>query len=113
MNVVDTAALPALRRGGRRRRGRHDGFIGVRPENVVVRPAGAGRLAGRVDLVESLGADTLIYANVAGSTPDGVQIVAAQSERTRLHAGDAVGLDIVPSSFHLFDRQGRTVSASL
>jgi multiple sugar transport system ATP-binding protein len=90
--------------------GGHDGFIGVRPENVVVRPAGEGRLSGRVDLVESLGNNTLIHANVPGSQPGGVQIVAAQSARTHLHAGDAVGLDIVPASFHLFNRQGQTVA---
>jgi multiple sugar transport system ATP-binding protein len=40
-----------------------------------------------------------------------VQIVARQSERTPLHPGDAVGLDIAPASFHLFDRQGQTVAA--
>jgi multiple sugar transport system ATP-binding protein len=76
----------------------------------MVRPAGEGRLAGRVELVESLGANTLIYANVAGSGgPEGVQIVAAQNTRTTLHPGDMVGLDIAPASFHLFNRQGQTV----
>ena len=111
MNVVDTAALPALRDvvGAA---GAPDGFIGVRPENVLVRPAGSGRLPGRVELVESLGADTLIYANVGGQGPNGgVQIVARQNERTPLRAGDLVGLDIAPASFHLFDRQGQTVAA--
>ena len=107
MNVVDTATLPNLREvvGAANA---PDGFIGVRPENVIVRPAGAGKLAGQVELVESLGADTLIYANVGGA--GGVQIVARQSERTSLHPGDAVGLDIAPASFHLFDRQGHTVA---
>jgi multiple sugar transport system ATP-binding protein len=109
MNVVDTAALPALREvvgAGNA----PDGFIGVRPENVIVRPAGNGKLSGRVELVESLGADTLIYAHVGG-TGQGVQIVARQSERTALHPGDMVGLDIAPASIHLFDRQGHTVAA--
>jgi multiple sugar transport system ATP-binding protein len=109
MNMVDTAVLPAVVGGD----GKHDGFVGVRPENVRVLPAGQGRLAGRVDLVESLGNNTLIYANVAASTPRGVQIVAAQGNRTTLHAGDAVGLDIPPSSFHLFDRQGRSMANAL
>jgi multiple sugar transport system ATP-binding protein len=109
MNIIDTAALPAVNAVVGAGAG-HDGYIGVRPENVVVKPAGEGRLNGRVDLVESLGNNTLIYANVAGSQAGGVQIVAAQSTRTHLHAGDAVGLDIVPSSFHLFDRQGQTVA---
>jgi multiple sugar transport system ATP-binding protein len=110
MNVVDTAKLPALREvvGAANA---PDGFIGVRPENVLVRAAGAGKLSGRVELVESLGADTLIYAHVGNGDGQGVQIVARQSERTQLHPGDPVGLDIAPASFHLFDRQGRTVVA--
>src|SRR5450631_4002264 len=61
MNMIDTAKLPALRDvvGATHA---PDGFIGVRPENVIVRAAGAGKLAAQVKLVESLGADTLIYA---------------------------------------------------
>jgi len=88
-----------------------DGFIGVRPENVLVKPAGAGQLAGQIELVESLGANTLIYANVAANGQGGVQIVALQNTRSSLHPGDTVGLDIAPASFHLFDRQGRAVPA--
>jgi multiple sugar transport system ATP-binding protein len=109
MNVIDTTTLPALRDvvGAANA---PDGFIGVRPENVMVRAAGAGKLTGQVELVESLGADTLIYAQVGGATK-GVQLVARQSERTALRPGDAVGLDIAPASFHLFDRQGHTVTA--
>ena len=111
MNIVDSGALPAIREAAGVD-ALADGFIGVRPENVLVRPAGSGRLAGRVELVESLGADTLIYANVgdgAGSAR-AVQLVARQNERSGLQPGDPVGLDIVPASFHLFDRQGRLVS---
>jgi len=109
MNIVDTAHLPGLRAivGDK---GSSDGFIGVRPEAVVVRPAGTGQLAGTVELVESLGADTLIYANVGQPGQQGVQLVARQAARTPLHPGDTVGLDIMPASFHLFDRQGRTVA---
>jgi multiple sugar transport system ATP-binding protein len=87
-----------------------DGFIGVRPENVLVRPAGSGQLAGHVELVESLGADTLIYANVSTDGKPGVQLVARQNTRTLLHTGDAVGLDIAPASFHLFSRQGQALN---
>src|SRR4249920_383147 len=83
MNIIDTAALPAVNsvvgEGGG-----HDGFIGVRPENVLVKPAGQGRLAGRVDLMEALGANTLIWAHVAAGSAQGVQIVAAQNMRTAL-----------------------------
>jgi multiple sugar transport system ATP-binding protein len=109
MNVVDTTKLPTLGAvvGAF---GAPDGFIGVRPENVIVRPAGTGQIAGQVELIESLGADTLIYAQVGGNG-HGVQLVARQNTRTPLRVGDTVGLDIAPSSFHLFDRQGRTVAA--
>jgi len=113
MNVIDTAKLPALREvvGASHA---PDGFIGVRPENVMVRPAGGGKLPARVELIESLGADTLIYTSV-GQGPDqsgnGVQIVSRQAERTSLTPGDQVGLDIAPASFHLFDRQGQKVAA--
>jgi multiple sugar transport system ATP-binding protein len=112
MNIVDSAVLPALRAAAGVGDSA-DGFIGVRPENVRVRAAGSGRLAGRVELVESLGADTLIYANVGAGNATGpaVQLVARQNERSELQPGDAVGLDIVPASFHLFDRQGHLVPA--
>ena len=110
MNMIDTAALPALLTAAGAA-GNADGFIGIRPENVVVRPAGSGRLNGRVELVESLGADTLIYADIdTGAGQPAVQLVARRNERTDLHVGDAVGLDIVPASFHLFDREGHTVA---
>jgi multiple sugar transport system ATP-binding protein len=104
MNLIDTAALPEVKAlvGNNRT---HDGFVGVRPENVLVRPAGEGKLAGRVELIESLGANTLIYTNV-----DGAQIVAAQNTRSTLHLGDLVGLDLVPSALHLFNRQGQAVA---
>jgi multiple sugar transport system ATP-binding protein len=87
MNIIDTKALPGLDTvvgAGRV----PDGFIGVRPENVLVRPAGEGRLSGRVELIESLGANTLIHARIGAQNQGGVQIIAAQSARTALHPGD-------------------------
>jgi len=109
MNVVDTAKLPGLR-GVVGAAQAPDGFIGVRPENVIVKPAGSGALEGKVELIESLGADTLIYSQV-GDKGQGVQIVARQAARTTLRPGDVVGIDIAPASFHLFDRQGHAVAA--
>ncbi len=118
MNVIDTKLVPAIGSAAGVAAA-VDGYVGVRPENVRVRPAGSGQLQGRVELVESLGADTLIYARVGGrdehaitsEAAGGVQLVSRQAERTSLHAGDAVGLDIVPDSFHLFDRQGQALAA--
>jgi len=112
MNVIDTAQLRALA-GLVGASGATDGFIGVRPENVMVRAVGSGRLPAKVEIVESLGADTLIYSNTASEGGKaGVQIVARQNTRTTLAPGDDVSLDIAPASFHVFDRQGRTVSGS-
>jgi multiple sugar transport system ATP-binding protein len=110
MNVIDTTELPALGSivGAQ---GPTDGFIGVRPEHVLVRPAGSGRLAAQVEVIESLGADTLIYANTGALGKPGVTLVARQNTRTLLRVGDPVGLDIAPASFHLFDRQGQAVAA--
>ena len=109
MNVIDTAELPALRLAVGAANA-PDGFIGVRPENVVLRNAGSGAIGGKVELIESLGADTLIYAAVGDGAGPGTQIVARQNTRTNLHVGDAVGLDIAPNSYHLFNREGQVVA---
>ena len=119
MNVVDTKLVPAIGSAAGVAQ-QVDGFVGVRPENVLVRPAGSGKLQGKVELIEALGADTLIYTRVGGRNEHavteeeagGVQLVSRQAERTSLHPGDAVGLDILPSSYHLFDRNGRTIAAA-
>ena len=114
MNIVDVATLPQLAPAAGTA-ATADGYIGVRPENVLIRPAGSGRLAARVELVESLGANTLIYTRVepagaASPQAAGVQLVAAQNSRTGLHPGDAVGLDFEPAGFHLFNRQGQALA---
>ncbi|MDE1947971.1 MAG: ABC transporter ATP-binding protein [Burkholderiales bacterium] len=98
MNVVDTRQLPDF--GGPK-----DGFVGVRPEHVSVKPPGEGRLPGKVEIVESLGLDTLIYANVGD-----VRLISRQNTRTSLHPGDAVAIDFAPEALHHFDRQGRALA---
>ncbi len=79
------------------------GFVGLRPENVQLQPAGQGQVQGTVELVEALGAETLVYV----ATTSGAQIVARQNTRTALHAGNPVGLQIDAAAAHLFDAQGR------
>ena len=80
-----------------------DGFIGLRPENIVLCAPGKGHLSGTVELVEALGAETLVYV----STATGVQLVSRQNERTELVAGSAVDLQVDVDAAHLFDAQGR------
>ena len=82
------------------------GAMGLRPENVTVRRAGETAVAGQVDLIEALGAETLIYAR----TSSGAQFVARQNERTGLHAGDTVSLDLDIAHAHWFDASGRIVA---
>jgi multiple sugar transport system ATP-binding protein len=79
-----------------------DGFIGVRPEHIALCPPGQGMLEGTVDLVEALGAETLVYV----STGNGVQCVARQVERTKLTVGSPIGLQIDLDAAHMFDAQG-------
>jgi len=80
-----------------------DGFLGLRPEHVTLCAAGQGLTNARVELVEALGAETLVYL----STAAGVQFVARQTERTSLAVGMEVGLRIDLDEAHLFDAKGR------
>ena len=105
MNVVPYGQLPAAVQQ-QSPEAAVSGAIGLRPENIAVRNAGATPVGGQVDLVEALGAETLIYV----STPGGAQFVSRQNERTGLRAGDAVSLDIDASEAHWFDTAGRVVA---
>ena len=84
------------------------GSIGLRPEGVTVHPVGAAPLSGQVELVEALGAETLVYA----STPAGAQFVARQTERSALHVGQSVSLSLDLAQAHWFDGAGRIVAAA-
>ena len=108
MNMVAANAIPSFSAatGGRLPA---DGFLGVRPEGLRVHPkqgAPVSDVHGRVELIEALGADTLIHFDVGG-----VPLIARQNERTPLQAGDDVAVELDPSVLHLFNREGRTVSA--
>ena len=106
MNVATLAQLPAVVQQ-QAPAGAAGGSIGLRPESVTLQPTGQGLVDGRVELVEALGAETLIYV----STPGGAQLVARQNTRSPLHAGDTVGVSIELGQAHWFDPEGRVVSA--
>jgi len=104
MNVVSATQLPQLQSVlGVRLPG--DGVVGLRPESVTLKSPGHGQFDGRVELVEALGAETLIYL----STHNGAQLTARQSSRTALRVGDNVGVDLDANSVHLFDAQGHAL----
>jgi multiple sugar transport system ATP-binding protein len=83
-----------------------DGFVGLRPENITLLPAGQGQFQAKVELVEALGAETLIYV----TTERGTQLVARQNARTHLSLGANVGIAIDVENAHFFDAKGRVTS---
>jgi multiple sugar transport system ATP-binding protein len=106
MNMVEAKAIPSFSQqtGGRLP---VDGFLGVRPEGLRVHPGHGAGVPGRVELIEALGADTLIHVDVAG-TP----LISRQNDRTTLREGDPVGVELDPSVLHLFGRDGRSLAAT-
>ena len=85
-----------------------DGAIGLRPECVVIGSDSSAKVQGKVDVVEALGAETLVYI----TTNEGAQLVARQSERTPLRMGDAVSADLALDEAHWFDSKGRVVNTT-
>ncbi len=83
-----------------------DGFVGLRPENVLLVAPDAGEFRAKVDLIEALGAETLIYI----STAWGAQLVARQTSRSALSVGQEIGIKIDTSTAHFFDAKGRVVA---
>ncbi|MDB5819590.1 MAG: transporter ATP-binding protein, partial [Rhizobacter sp.] len=106
MNMVAADAIPSFSQatGGKLP---SDGFLGVRPEGLRVHSAASGGVRGTVELIEALGADTLIHVDVGG-----IPLVARQNDRTPLQAGDDVGVELDPSVLHMFSRDGRTLAAT-
>ncbi len=107
MNVVSAAKLPALESLAAVKVP-EDGYIGLRPEDVNLVSEGDGQFRAQVDLVEALGAETLIYV----TTEQGAQIVARQTQRCHLAPGSKVGIKAELAAAHVFDAQGRVVASA-
>jgi len=107
MNVVSAAKIPSF--GPNSSLKVPDGwFVGLRPESVVLVPVSEGYFRAKVELVEALGAETLIYV----STEQGAQFVARQTSRTDLVAGSTIGVQIDTTTVHFFDALGRVATVS-
>ena len=79
-----------------------DIVFGVRPEDLVVEPDGAG--AGRVDLVELLGPRYVVIATIGGHRLTAVVEAAAMARWGGAPApGTAVTVRVRPGGEHLFD----------
>jgi sn-glycerol 3-phosphate transport system ATP-binding protein len=79
-----------------------DVTIGLRPEQITAAPATDGRLSMTVELVEALGADSLVHGKVEGLDRLLTIRVAGHSPAA---VGDVLGLDATGSPAHLFDRE--------
>ena len=87
-------------------RSQRDGAVetGVRPEHMALVAHGEGELNGDVEMVESLGNETLVHINVNGNVQQ--QIIVRLYERPNLRAGDMVGVDADASRLHFFAADG-------
>ncbi|MBL8701000.1 MAG: sn-glycerol-3-phosphate ABC transporter ATP-binding protein UgpC [Alphaproteobacteria bacterium] len=72
--------------------------LGIRPEHLVQLAAGAPGLPSRIEVVEPLGADTLVTARI-GDTP----VVARLSGDAVVAPGETLVLGLDPARAHLFD----------
>ena len=107
MNVVPADAAPQLlAQAGSAAQA--DGFVGIRPEHVHLGAAQPGSVPITVDLVESLGVETLTYVRL----PNNVQVVSRGAERSSLQPGQQTHLTFEPGFVHYFDRAGKTYAAS-
>ena len=104
MNVLPVAGLPkSSQQTGLRL---PDGAsIGIRPEYVQFGNASAEGYAATVDVVEALGAETLIYSTLE----NGLQIVARRNERSALHVGERISVQFDQHHLHIFDQSGKKV----
>ena len=107
MNVVKAADVPELGQLVGVSPASTD-LIGFRPEALRLAAADAGHVRAKVELVEALGAETLIYV----STERGAQFVARQNARTTLRPDDLVGLEVDPGMAYRFTADGRVALRS-
>ncbi|MFM7335522.1 MAG: ABC transporter ATP-binding protein [Tabrizicola sp.] len=81
--------------------------LGIRPEHLVLRPAGQGQLSATVSLTETLGGDAYLYVRLAG----GQTLVVRAEGDTTLDHGAVIGLDLPPKRQHHFAVDGRTLAS--
>jgi multiple sugar transport system ATP-binding protein len=83
------------RAGGREGR---ELLVGVRPEHFAHGDGGAGRMSGQVQVVEPLGADTLVHFRVGEAV-----VTARLAPEVRPTPGEEISVSIDPANLFLFD----------
>jgi multiple sugar transport system ATP-binding protein len=78
--------------------------FGIRPEHMGITEAAGTKLADvRVDLVEHLGDQTMLYASTAGGQP----LTIALTGQQHIAAGSTVTAYVDPEKYHAFGEDGR------
>ena len=88
--------------------GHGDLTLGIRPEHLTVSDTASGQLCAQVKVVEALGSETYVYADV----PTGERLVIRSRSDTPVRRGDTIGLRLEKNREHLFDGQGRVLPRS-
>ena len=81
---------------------RHPVTVGIRPEHLEPTSPDAASLALTVDLVEALGADSLVHGQLAGA-PQGAAVTVRVDGARPVAAGEALSLAVAPEHVHFFD----------
>ena len=76
--------------------------VGIRPEHMEPIYRDGAMLELNVDLVEALGADSLVHGQLSGDEQGPVMTVRVDGAR-RIAAGERLPLSIAPERIHLFD----------
>ncbi len=81
--------------------------VGIRPEHLTPAGAGAGSVTGNVELVEALGADTLMHFSVNGR-----MLIARLAQSARATVGEALTFTVASEHVYVFDVEtGRRVAS--
>ena len=93
--------------------GKHKVIFGIRPDDVRIHKdtnyddGSWANAKAVVSVVEVLGGETLVYANLNLDTPDaesGAIIIKADPD-TFVHRGDVIDIEISRKKFHVFDKE--------
>ncbi len=108
MKYVDADKIPLKYMDGA-----HEVVFGIRPDGVRIDKSGAPSEEGwckakaAVSVVEVLGGETLVYANLNLSDPSdksGMIVIKADPD-TSVHRGDVIDISISLRKFHAFDKE--------
>ncbi len=76
--------------------------LGIRPEHLKIATDGTGEVRLKVDVVEELGADTLVHGHFGS---DDTGLTARLPGARNIKAGEVLGLSVEPGQVHAFDAE--------